>query len=66
MLYPCFRLGCLTDYDEEDIWAFVQRHGGWMSLRQDSVDFWIREDYSLLLRTAWPLLSRQAALDYID
>ena len=61
----CFRLTYNVDYDEEEVWAFVQRHGGFLSIRQDAIDFWIHEDWSLLVYVAWPLLLRLPALDYV-
>lgn len=63
----CFRLQAWSqDYDEEAVWAFVQRHGGFLSIRQDSIDFWIHERYQVLMLLAWPDLDRIPALDYVE
>ncbi len=63
----CFRLQAwAVDYDEELIWAFVQRHRGFMNIRNDAIDFWIHEDYQSLFVLAWPELTRLPALDYVE
>lgn len=63
----CFRLQAWSvDYDEEAVWAFVQRHGGFLSIRQDSIDFWLHERYQVLMLLAWPDLDRIPALDYVE
>lgn len=64
-LILCYRLALGVDYDEEAVWAFVYRHGGWLSVRGDCIDFWIHEDYRALLVLAWPRLTRIPALDYV-
>lgn len=61
----CYRLDATVSYDEESVWAFVQRHGGMLSIRGDCIDFWIPRDYSSLLVLAWPRLRRQSGLDYL-
>lgn len=63
--HVCYRLGLAADLDEEVVWAFVQRHGGWLSIRQECIDFWIHEDWASLLVLAWPALIRVPALDYV-
>ncbi len=68
MLEPklvCYRLQSFINYDEEAVWAMVQRHGGSLSIRGDCVDFWIPIDYSSLLVIAYPKLIRQPSLDYV-
>lgn len=61
----CFRLLAACAYDEEVVWAFVQRHGGFLSIRADCIDFWLHERYALLVTIAWPGLLRIPALDYV-
>lgn len=63
--YYCYRLTVYEPYDEEDVWAFVQRHGGYMSIRNDVIDFWIPRQYLSLMLLAYPELVRQHNLDYI-
>jgi hypothetical protein len=59
----CYRLTYRSEYDEEVIWAFVQRSGGHLSIRQDSIDYWIPVRYQTLLVCAWPELEAQPQLD---
>lgn len=61
--YLCYRLTYRSEYDEESIWAFVQRSGGHMSLRQDCIDFWIRPELAAVLLCGWPELEPQPQLD---
>jgi hypothetical protein len=60
----CYRFyAWTTDYDIEQIWALVQRHGGRLHLGRDSVDFWIPQHYSMVLALAYPDLVREPSLD---
>ena len=59
----CYRLTYRSEYDEEVIWAFVQRSGGHLSIRQDCIDYWIPVRYQTLLLCAWPELEPQPQLD---
>ena len=61
----CYRLDYRASYDEEAVWALVQRHGGHISIRQDCVDFWIHRDWEPILVLAFPDLQRRPELDYI-
>jgi hypothetical protein len=61
----CYRLSYRSDYDEELVWALVQRHGGHISIRQDCIDFWIHRDFEALLLLAFPDLERRPDLDYV-
>lgn len=61
----CYRLDYRANYDEELVWALVQRHGGHISIRGDCVDFWIHPRWEALLVIAFPDLQRRADLDYI-
>jgi hypothetical protein len=63
-LLRCYRLSWSTGYDEESVWALVQRHGGHLSIRQDCIDFWIHRDWEIVLVMAFPLLTRRPDLDY--
>jgi len=60
----CYRLKDRNDYDEESIWALVQRHGGYISIKYDHIDFWIAEPWDSLLVIAYPDLERHPELDY--
>jgi hypothetical protein len=61
--FLCYRLTYRSQYDEEVIWAFVQRSGGHISIRQDCIDYWITPRYQSLLLCAWPELEPQPQLD---
>ena len=61
----CYRLHPRMDYDEEIIWAYVQRSGGSLSIKSYCIDFWIPAHAEVLLLCAWPDLERVARLDYI-
>ena len=61
----CYRLSARLHYDEEAIWAYVDRSGGHISIRQDCIDFWIPPQAQVLLLCAWPDLERRCDLDYI-
>jgi hypothetical protein len=63
--HHCYRLGYSCPYDSEAVWALVQRHGGWLSIRQDVIDFWLAPEYCVLLLTAFPLLTRRPDLDHV-
>jgi hypothetical protein len=61
----CYRLRYSCPYDEESVWALVQRHGGYISIKQDAIDFWCEPSWESMLVLAYPLLERKPALDYI-
>ena len=61
----CYRLSYRSTYDEEMVWALVQRHGGHISIRQDGIDFWIQPEWEIVLNIAFPDLERRRELDYI-
>jgi|LauGreDrversion4_2_1035121.scaffolds.fasta_scaffold1571238_1 hypothetical protein len=63
----CYRYHAWADYDydDESIWAFVQRHNGYISIRQDSIDYYVPRAYQCLFELAYPGLARQPGLDYI-
>jgi hypothetical protein len=52
------------DYDEEIIWADVTYWGGRITVRNDSVDFWIPASHQLLFVLKYPELTRQQQLDF--
>jgi hypothetical protein len=52
-------------YDCESVWAFVQRHGGYMSIRNDAIDYFLPVEYRVLFEIAFPELNRQYNLDLI-
>jgi hypothetical protein len=59
----CYRLTYRHSYDEEAIWAFVQRHQGYLSIRQDCIDFYLAREYTALLLLSWPSLEHRAQQD---
>lgn len=61
----CYRLGYRAAYDEELVWALVQRHGGFISIKQDVIDFWIAPAWETILVMAFPDLERRPELDYV-
>lgn len=61
----CFRLRADQDYDEETIWAYVQRSGGHISIKQDCIDFWVPRHAVVLFCCAWADLQRRPQDDYI-
>ena len=63
--YYCYRLTVYQPYDEESVWAFVQRHHGYMNIRNDVIDFWIPKQYLSLMLLAYPDLVRQSNLDFL-
>ena len=61
----CYRLDAHMLLDEEVIWAFVQRHGGHLSIKGDCIDFWIPVKYESMFVLAWSQLRRKPEFDYI-
>jgi hypothetical protein len=61
----CYRLDSHMLLDEEVIWAFVQRHGGHLSIKGDCIDFWIPQQYESMFVCAWSQLRRKSEFDYI-
>ena len=60
----CYRLNYRAAYDEEMVWALVQRHGGHISIRNDCIDFWIAPQWEIVVNIAFPDLERRPDLDY--
>lgn len=66
ILLVCYRYYAWdTDYDSEAVWQFVQRHGGHISVRPDSIDFYIPRRYQVMFELAYPDLVRQRSLDFL-
>ena len=63
----CYRYQAWAcSYDSEDVWAFVQRHKGYISIgAAGTVDYYIPRDYCVFFEIAYPELCRQPELDYI-
>jgi len=60
----CYRYQAWThEYDCECVWAFVQRHGGHITVRNDCIDYFVPVQYQVLFALAWPELTRQSNLD---
>ena len=60
----CYSLFYYIDYDPEDIWQLVQRHGGNISPQVGGhYGFYIHRDYASILVLAFPLLRRQYQKD---
>ena len=53
------------DYDQEVIWRDLQSWGGSLSLRADSIDFWVPAAYHAWFVLRYPELVRQPRLDYV-
>ena len=64
-ILKCYRLSYRSSYDEEMVWALVQRHGGHISIRGDCIDFWIAPSWEIVLNMAFPDLERRPDLDYV-
>jgi hypothetical protein len=62
----CYRLTHQCSYDEEVIWAYVQRSGGHLSIRGDCIDYWVPPRAELFLILTWPDLERRDDLDLLD
>jgi hypothetical protein len=43
----------------EEVWAWVQRHGGQMAIRRHGIEFSINEKYSSVLPIICPLLVKK-------
>lgn len=61
----CYRLTYRSHYDEEAIWAYVQRSGGHIAIRQDSIDYWVTARAEVFLLCAWPALERHPEFDLV-
>lgn len=63
----CYRLHTHHPYDEEDVWAFVSRHGGSFEMGAAAfcMDFYLHESWAAFILIKYPLLERKPALDYI-
>ena len=53
------------DYDQEVNWRDLQSWGGSMSLRADSIDFFVPYAYRVFFLLRYPELVRQPRLDYV-
>ena len=54
-----------SDFDEELIWRDVQAWRGHISIRVDSIDFWVPADYVTFFVLKYPDLVRCPDLDYV-
>ena len=61
----CYRLWYWADIEYESVWAFVQRHGGYISIGPDHCDYWLLTCYESLLVLTFEELVRQPNLDYV-
>ena len=60
----CYSLPYYIDYDVEEVWTLVQRHGGSVSPQAGGFyDFYILGEYACILVLAYPLLRRQYQKD---
>lgn len=55
----------VLDYDQETIWHDVQSWGGSMSIRPDSIDFFVPYAYIVFFVLRYPELVRQPRLEYV-
>lgn len=66
-LIRCYRYHAwASDLDEEEIWSWVQRNQGYMQIRGDCIDFWVRERGLEFFLLQFPDLVRHPSLDYVD
>lgn len=65
MLYPCVRSRAAW-HIQDPLSLLVQRLGGWLSIRVDSVLYWVPETHTYMLYLLDPQLEREDHLDYID
>ena len=62
----CYRYQAWAhDLDCESVWQFVQRHQGYISIRCDSIDYFVPVRYRVLFELAYPELTRQYNLDLV-
>ena len=61
----CYRLTSRSPYDEDEIWSMVLRYQGWMSIRQDCIDFYLAREYACMLVLAFPLLEPRPEQNYV-
>ena len=62
----CYRYAAWTeDSDVDSVWEFVERHGGHIEQLQDTVDFYIPDQYQSFLLMRFPGLRAIPALDYV-
>ena len=64
MLYQCYR-SYLPIQDQDPLSIFVQRKNGWLSIRNDCVDYYIPEEYAYMLHMYDSNIKRVQPLDYI-
>ena len=50
---------------QDDMSLFVQRVGGWFSIKRETVEYYIPERYAFMLYMYDPKLVRQSLLDYV-
>jgi hypothetical protein len=61
-----YRLPYHTLYDPEAVWALVQRHNGYISIKAGGEYwFWVYREHEVFLNLAFPLLIRAEHLDYV-
>jgi len=63
--FYCYRLYAFEDNNEEEIWSLVQSWQGHMSIRADSIDFFVPSQYISYFLLKYPELSRQYQLDLL-
>ena len=62
----CYRQTYHVPYDPESVWALVQRHKGYISVRAGGeYHYWVEPRYETILCIAFPLLTRSPKLDYV-
>lgn len=64
MLYQCYR-SYMPFTDQDPLSIFVQRKNGWMSVRNDCVDYFIPKEFAYMLYMYDSNIKRQQSLDYI-
>ncbi len=64
-LIVCYRLTRRIEAAEERLWSFLQDRSGFMSIRDDCIDFWVPEHYESFFLLLGGDLERRSDLDYI-
>lgn len=59
----CYRLTERNSYDEEAVWALVQRHGGELAVTALWIDFWLAPQWTSLLLMMFPNLEQRCERD---
>lgn len=66
VLLKCYRYSYKSNCDPELVWEFVERQGGFMTIRGDCIDFFVSSTWEALFLLAFGHeLERRAIFDYV-